>query len=79
MIPWGAIFEQLPTLLRAIAPFIPLIAEILKRIPTSKTDRMEAKARKFHDELKGKTVREIASLGRQKRVEARMRRRRQNA
>lgn len=61
--------SQIPTIIRCLVPFIPVIVAIINKIPTSKTDPVENKLKTFHNKYDGKTIAEIAAMGRSEKGE----------
>jgi len=61
-LPW--ILENTPTMVKFATQMLPLIAFILKKLPTDKTDNLEQKCRTTHEDFQGLTVEDIASKGR---------------
>lgn len=54
---------HLPTILRLAVPFVPVLAALINKIPTRKTDPVEDRVRRVHSIFSGKTIEEIQEIG----------------
>lgn len=65
-IPWAWILENTPSFVKFATEFLPILAFILNKLPTGKTDKLEAKVRDTHSKFDEMDVADIAAYGRER-------------